>query len=234
MNKLNRIILAFAFSVSSIAVQSQNAAGELALIRNAYLQCKQLSFDVEVYSYSNKTDKVPELVSKGNVRKKEENYYSGFGEYELLIKGAQGVLVNNREKTMRYYMNKTEKQKWSEGMALNMDSVFSVTDSIVLRPATAGTKHLTIFSKAGYIRQTELYIDAKSNLITHILYYYVPSTDDYEIEVDRVEVFYKNVSTQYVDESYFDFNRYFKLSKTVMTPVGKYQKYKTDLYNSKS
>lgn len=230
MNNIKKGLLITVLFCSAVLSygQKSNAASQLKLIRDAYVNNKQLSFDVEVYSFHTPADKTPDLVSKGYVRKKDGNYYSSFFKYELLIIGEKALMVNNENKTMKYYNYKMAKQKDAKEFEIDFESLFSKSDSVVVHPPVGGEKHFTFFSKNGYIRQTEFYVNASTNLVSHILYYYAPSTEEYEIEVDRVEVFYKNSKTANVDESHFTFDKYLKVSKSAVKPVGKYLNYRVN------
>ena len=219
---------------ASIYAQTGSLGDELKKIRNAYILNKQLSFDVEAYSYASKNTSKADLISKGSMRKSNSRYYSHFQDYELVVNGEKMVLVNNQSKIISYYDYKIKQQKIPDNFQVNIDSLLLNTDSVVMRPDKNGDKHFTAFSKTGYIKQTEIYTDSKTHLVKHLLYYYVPSTEEYEIDVDRVEVFYKNIKTQFDEEQLFTFDRYFKNNKSRFIPVGKYQGYKMNYYNSKS
>lgn len=216
------------------SVRAQNANQELRKVRDAYIINNNLSFDVEAYSYDTKMDKTPELISKGCMKKNKEMYYSKFDNYELLINGKKTLLVNNQTRSMKYYEYKLNKQSNTGNPKENIDSLLFSSDSIVIRNPINGEKHFTCFSNQGYVKQTEIYVDEKTNLVTRLLYYYSSSTDEYEIEVDRVEIFYKNINTKIVDESFFTFSKYFKNVKSNYFAIGKYQGYKMNYYNLKS
>ena len=218
------------FSLLSIvlcgSVHAQSQGEELKKMRMAYINNKQLSFEVEVYSYASKMDKNASLVSKGYMKKNNDMYYSNYQNYELMINGEKALMIDNQTKEINYYEYKLNKEKTPENFQVNIDSLIQNTDSIIMHPEKDGLKHFTCFSKRGYIKQTEIYADNKSYFVKHILYYYVPSTEDYDIDVDRVEIFYKNIKTESINESFFSSDKYFKNIKSKLIPVGKYQGYK--------
>lgn len=233
MNSINKTIaFILAFTFLSGTMLSQSLGTELSKIRNAYLGAKQLSFDVEVYSYSTKSDNTAELMSKGYMRKSNDTYYSNINSYELLIMGEKAMIVDRERKTLDYYEYKMEKSGSPTEFDVNIDSLMTNSDSILIRPSSNGFKHFTCFSKNGYIRQTELYVDPQSNFIKRILYYYVDSNEDIEIEVDRVEILYKNIQTSNVDQQYFNFGRYFKRVGSTLYPVEDYSKYELTYHSS--
>lgn len=228
-----RIIFLLIFCACSGMLQAQTLSSELKNVRGAYLKNKNLSFNVEVYSYSTKSDKTAELVSKGNMKKSNDKYYSNFSNYELMIIGENALIVDRAKKTLAYYEYKTGMPELSDGNQVNIDSIITGTDSIVMRPVQNGLKHFTCFSKHGYVRQTEIYVDAQSNFIKRILYYYIESNNDFEIEFDRVEIFYKNIQTKAIDQGFFSFDKYFKKTRSTITPVGDYRNYRMNDYRSK-
>ncbi len=214
------------------AIQSQTIGAELSKIRNAYLEATHLSFDVVVYSYSSKTDATAELISTGFMKKSDDMYYSNINNYELLIMGERALIVDRERKTLDYYEYKIDKQLMTNAYQVNIDSILTYSDSIVIRPSENGLKHFSCFSKNGYIRQTEFYVDTKSNFVKRILYYYVESSEDYEIEVDRVEIFYKNIKTSNVDQQHFNFDKYFRKSGSTLSAIGAYSKYELNFHSS--
>jgi hypothetical protein len=235
MNKPNPFfILWVMFITTALSVSAQSIADELKKVRNAYITNKHLSFEVEAYSYTTKVDKTPELVSKGYMKKNNDKYYSNFNNYEFMMNGDKALIVDNESKSMTYYEYKIASKKAPQAMDVNMDSLLLSGDSVYMHPAKDGIKHFTTYSKTSYVTQTEIYVDATTNLVVHLLYYYAASTDEYDIDVDRVEVFYKNIKTQVVDEHFFSFIHYFKIVKANYIPVGKYQGYKMKYNNSKS
>lgn len=221
------------FSVVAFSQTEKATIEELKKIRSAYLQNQQMDFDVEAYSYKDKFDKSPELISKGHVKKSADKYYSHFLDYELMLSGEKALIVDNGEKKMEYYEYKMNKQKTPESFQINIDSLMANSDSIVMRSPVNGQKHFTIFNQSGEISQTELYVNEKTNFVQHILYYYASSNENYEIEVDRVEIYYKNIKTQGVDEKFFSFDKYFTHNKKQFIPVGQYAAYKFQYYNTK-
>lgn len=232
-NHLFRIVLLLVLYTCIRPLQAQTLSSELNKVREAYSKSKNLSFNVEVYSYTTKTDKTAELVSKGYMKKNDEKYYSNFDNYELMINAEKALIVDRSRKILDYYEYKTGKPEMNEGYNVNIDSLLSGTDSIIIRPMQNGLKQFTCFSKNGYVRQTEIFVDAQTNFINRILYYYVASTEDFKIEFDRVEIFYQNIQTKVIDQSYFSFEKYFKRTKSTLTPVGDYRGYKINYHNSK-
>lgn len=227
------LILLIAFFISPL-MHAQSLGQELQKIRNAYFNAEQLSFDVEAYSYETKNDKTASLLAKGYVKKNKDMYYSNFQNYELMVKGEKALIVDAEAKSLTYYEYKLSKGKAPQQPQFLMDSLLAQGDSIVLHPVKNGVKQFTSYSKNGFIKQTELYVDTKTNMVSHILYYYVESTEDYEMQADRVEIFYKNVQTTGVDPSFFSFDKYFKNVKSSYVPTARYQGYKVKYVNAKS
>lgn len=233
-NRLLLIALLLWYGAGALQIQAQTTGAELKKIRDAYLANKQLSFDVEVYSYSTKADKTPDLVSKGYMKKSDDKYYSNFNNYELMITGGKALIADRERKTLDYYEYETKKPEISEGYEVNIDSLIPATDSVVMRPLADGLKHFTCFSKEGYVRQTEIYVDARTHFIRRILYYYIDSTEDFELEFDRIEIRYRNIETKPVGQSFFSFDKYFKRTKSTFVPVGEYREFQMNYYDSKS
>ena len=188
-------------------------------------------FDVEAYSYESKMDVTPSLISKGCVKKDNEKYYSKFEDVELLINGKRSLLVNNRLKKMTYNECNVMKKPDANEVQKALDS-FSTTDSVVLGDSKNGDIHFIAYSKTGYIQRTDLYVDSKTLFVKHILYQYVPPNDEYDMDVDRIEIFYKNIQIKQPEISSFSFEKYFKSSKDRKVALGKYNGYKITSYKS--
>lgn len=183
---------------------------EFKKIRKAYTECKQMQFNVEAYSYEAPADNTPALISKGEVKRLGKNYYSSFLDYELMISGEEAVLADHAKKELEYYQFKRSKPLLKEKeFEANIDTLMNFSDSIVQRRNTKeGQLHFSLYSEGGMIALTELYVDAQTHFISRIIYYYGPSTEDYQIEVNRVDVFYKNIKTSGVKEEFFKVDKY--------------------------
>lgn len=234
MNKqMAQIAFLLLYCAGSGIIQAQTLGPELKKIRTAYLNASQLSFEVEVYSYATRADKTPELLSKGTMKKTTGKYYSTFAGYELTVNGEKAVLVDRQRKTLDYYEYETHRPELPGNYQVNIDSMMTGADSVVLRPAQNGLKHFTCFSGNGYVRQTEIYADAQTGFIKRILYYYIDSTDDFEMEFDRVEVVYKNIQTGPIGSGFFNLNKYVKKTGSTLTGIGIYRNYQINYHNSK-
>lgn len=227
MNKIRIILLAFCFIVfGNVISMAQGVMEQMKKVRKAYVENKQFLFDVEAYSFSSKTDVTPDLISKGCVKKDNDKYYSSFDGLELLINGKRALLVNTKSKSMLVAEERKKKNVTPlKDIAAELDKLIT-TDSVVERETKNDERHFTAYSKTGFIKQTELYVDTKTWFVKRVLYQYFPPTEEYQMEMDRVEIFYRNIQIAPTEEAFFSFDKYFKSSKNKLTPVGKYQGYK--------
>lgn len=217
--------------------QNQPAILELKKIRIAYLQAKQLSFDVEAFMYKDQYTKTPELISKGHAVRFEHKYMSHFLNYDLIVLDKNSTLmIDHSLKTMDYYVYDMPKDNTPKEFQMNFDSLALASDSIKMWPVNNGIRQFTFYDKDALIIQTEIYVDVKTNFIKRILYYYAPSNEDEEMEAHRVEVFYKNVSVAPVNQSVFKLDKYIiKAGQNhQFKPVEAYKGYLVNYYNSKS
>lgn len=135
---------------------------------------------------------------------------------------------------MEYYEYTLKKQKKiPERFQINIDSLVFGADSIVMRPVKDGLKHFTVFTPGEDIIQTEFYVDGKTNFISRILYYYSPANEEYEMGVDRVDVYYKNISTAKVPDDVFRIEKFLKKENNQYSGTGDFLKYKVKYYNHK-
>ena len=157
MNRIltTSIFMALCFTYCN-TLCSQAISNDFSKIRNAYLTAKQLSFDVEVYTYSSESDRTPELLSKGYLKKSNDKYYSFFDNFEMLVNGDKALIVDRESKSMEYYEYSELQPEMAMGGQINIDSVVHETDSVIVRAPVNGLKHITCVSGSGYIRQTEM------------------------------------------------------------------------------
>lgn len=234
----NRILNSFIiiFLLQTTFAQNSAAVTELLKVRNAYIQATKLSFDVEVYSYKDKFTKKPQLVSKGTAIKFNEKYYSSFLKLDLIIFDKNSsLIIDHDEKKMDYYVYDLKKEKTPKEFQLNFDSLALASDSIKVGAIDKGIKKYTMYTNNSLIIQTELYIDVKTNYVQRILYFYASSDDYQEIEVDRLDIYYKNISTNVLNTDVFNSDLYFKKNgKNSVIVSQKYKGYTINYLNYKS
>jgi hypothetical protein len=214
--------------------KGQTISGELRKVRDAYLKNPQLSFDVSAYSYKTKTDQSPELISTGHVKKLKDNYYSAFLNYLFLANKNKALIIDKTDKTIDYYEYSTQKQALPKSFAINVDSLIFGSDSIAMHPVKNGLRQFTIFDRNDDVQQTELYVDEKTNFIRRILFYYTTTSEDFEAEMDHMDVYYKNIQVSAIPESFFNTDAYIKKINGVYYGVNAYKGFKVNYYNSNS
>jgi hypothetical protein len=232
---MKKAIYIIALLLTFNPVFGQSIKDELKAIRSAYIINKDFSFDVEAYSYATKNDKVPDLISKGTAKKTADKYYSKFDQLELLVNGDRTLMIDNAAGKMALYSYSSKLPKDYQDFRASIDTLLALSDSVVARVSTVkGEKHFTSFSKTGFVKQTEIYFDEKTHFINRLVYQYVSSTAEYELEADRVEVFYKNIAMKPTGTEFFELERFLKNENSKFIPVGKYRGYSVNHYTSKS
>lgn len=205
---------------------------EFKKIRSAYMAAAQLQFDVEVYSYSTAADVTPQLLSKGHVKKAKNSYYSSFMGYELLQSGEKTLMVDAEAKEMELYEYTLQKQKKNKELSVNLDSLMNFSDSVADHGKKDGQWFFSFYAKGELIEQTDVFVDENTHFVARIIQYYHPSTEDYEIEVHRVETRYKNIKTSGVNADFFSFNKYLvEKGKGKFAGNGSYKGYKVNYYD---
>lgn len=207
----------------------QTAAEEYKKTMKAYQEASQFSFDVDVYAYENKTDKKAQLVGSGTAKKKNDLFYSRFIEKEILIGPKISLVVNHDQKMIECYpYDFSKKQK-----ALKMDMT-SLMDSAAFQSDTMltyngireGRKHFTARTPGQMITQTDIYVDPSNNLISKVIYSYGESTEDYELGVSTVVVYYKNIHLSDVNMNKYDPDKYVSKKGDIFTGLGNYKGFK--------
>lgn len=227
MRKLPIFILFVLFL--NISLKSQSAVSEYNKTILAYKEAKEFAFDVDVYAYENKTDKTAELVGSGKAMKKEGFFYSRFAEREMLISPEISLVINHDQKTIECYpYDFAKKQK-----ALKMDMTNPV-DSATIKSDTSfvyyglndGRKHFSYKSPGQAIIQTDIYVNPTNNLISKVIYTYGESTEDYELGVSTVVIYYKNVMIKNIPGKSFAPERYVSKKGTDFIASSNYKGFK--------
>lgn len=217
------------------SVRAQDPESELKKIRNNYLVNTSISFDVEVYSFDSPVDRTPELVSKGRTVRDGDNQYTKFLEYEMLSIGLKTLLIDHSEKTIEMYDYSDVKDKIKNvkgNMAGTPDSLFNITDSVVMHPVENGTKHFTIYQNNSAYISSEIYVDEKTNFIKRIVNYYKQEGED-DVPVYRVDVYYKNISVT-GPKVFPGMKTYVKETGGKCEPAEKFKNYRVEYFNYKS
>lgn len=233
VNKIKILVVAYFLLANSLAGVSQRYPKELKDIRESYLKAKQLSFDVTAYSFDNKTDKTPKLISNGHVEKSGKNYYSSFLNYLLVVNDKNQILIIDKSrKAIDFFENIKDVEKTNRQFDINIDSIAGSSDSIIVNPVKDGLRQILIISNSDLIVRTEIFVDSKTNFIRRILYYYnKDANEDFESEFERVDVYYKNISER-IDPDKFSIKKYINKQPkgNVYTGNGEFWGYKINYY----
>lgn len=225
--KSSLIIYAMLFTCMAAA---QNGFKEFKKTMEAYASIKQMNFDVEVMAYEKKTSAKPQLLGKGFVKKQDDFFYSRFAENELLQHKGKTLMINTGARQIDYYEYSTKNMSSN---ALNLDFK-SLMDSLASRPDSnfiyEGVKEgLRRFSRKTpdeTIRQTDFYIDPKTNLMTRVVYYYAEGYDDAEVPFTTVIINYKNTHLTATPQQFFALDKFIQKNGAGYVGTANYKGFK--------
>jgi outer membrane lipoprotein-sorting protein len=216
----------FLLLVTATTAQAQRAAAEIEKIRNAYLNAKQLSAQVEVVCYKSKDDVKGTLLGRGSFHKSGMLYHSRFNKEELLVSKQYTLVIDHEEKQVQCF-NALIVSGYGRNQVTAVDSLLDSGDSIADVGIKNGLHQFIVYSK-GMIEQTVIVVDARTNFVTRLISYYrnyqhnkQPTMNEEEqiAGMYKVVVSYTNSSTQPVDPAVFSTSKYItvKNNKPLLT-----------------
>ena len=203
------------FLAPALCTAQVKTSGELLKeTTQAYLDAKDLSMDVDVYTYVSATQP-GELLGQGQIRKSGDSYYSKFLTDELIVNKNCTVVLDHNDKTITWYDHeKNKKQKNKSPELPNLDSI-SGGDSIVYKGIVNGQRHFLFYSRSLFssIRLTEVLINDQSHFVERIVYFYRDNSNDEAYDMYKVVIDYVNISTARPSASCFSEGKYISYSK---------------------
>ncbi|MCB0401219.1 MAG: hypothetical protein KDD41_03990 [Flavobacteriales bacterium] len=217
--KKHAINILFCCLVYSLA--AQNAAADLNMVRQSFMNAGQIGFEVEVYHYPTKNSG-GELLSKGVMRKSGDNYYSSFRNDKMILNKSKGtVIIDENYKEVTYFPPGKSKQE-PQQMSLP-DSLF---DRFEYAGKVNGLKKYAYRSDddQAAILKTELFIN-ENNQLHKLIYYYNKDSKEVSYNAYKVEILYKNIMTANISKDYFDISDIISWSNNKVHLTKKYSGY---------
>jgi len=224
--------------MSSMLVKAQSVALiEYKKVLTAYDNLKDISFNVDVYAYDSPYDKTPELYGSGFVYKSGTSYHSKFSDEENISSNEMSLCIDHETKTMDIFEYKMPQQnkEFLKGIdKYAQDALLSFDSSIVYKGISDGKKHFVILTPGEDIVQSDLYVDPATNLFTKIVYYYnTAKSEDFEMGVNRIIIYYKNISLAKPSEDWFSFKKYISRNETGIKVMPSFKGYKINYHDFK-
>lgn len=219
---MKKITLYILLTVAVISVYSQsNVSNELNKVRDCFINAKQIGFEVEVYHYPTKESKGI-LLSKGGMLKSGDNYYSNLMGVKMIVNKSKGtVIIDDQFNEVTYFpVNKKTQTKLPSQLP---DSLF---DGCVYVGNVGSLKKYKYISKdkEAAIPVSNFYVD-NNNYLKKIEYFYNNDTEKVSYNAYKVEVIYKNFTTENISAKYFDLNKIIAISKNKVYLTKEYSAY---------
>ncbi len=221
-----RLVLGCVVACLSLAAHAQETAQSLIdASRKTYTDAPFLAMDVQVFSFETPQTKKGTLLGSGLMRKRGNDYYSKFGTDELLSNERCLVIADHATHTLLVSEHTKKNGRMNPYMPMP-DSLQKQNDTVVYK-GLVNAQHLLVFSNAsGLIQKTEVFLDAKTMLISRLIYYYAASSEEESADVYKVEILYTNVSLSEPDASYFSEKRFVQYQNKRWVAVAPYTKYR--------
>jgi hypothetical protein len=203
----------------------QTAGSELNKVRDAYLKVENLSMNVVVKSYKSKNDKAGVLMGSGNIKKSGKNFYSNFLETEMLINSKVTLVIHNDEKVIVYFEPDNIVIKNNQQLP-HVDSILATADSFNYKGIEGSSKHFSFYDYHSPIKQTDLFVDKNSSLVTRIVYYYKEDSKEENYDAYKVVIDYENINYETIPASFFSEKKYILLEQAYLKPAPAYKTYK--------
>ena len=205
---------------------AQKASDELMKVRQAYIDAENFCADVNVVGYKDKSSSNTVQIGNGMLRKTKSFYYSKFSGSEMISNSKYTFIVNHNEKVITVFDIPQILDLYKKQELINIDTLLSGTDSVAYKGIANGLKTFSFYSTSSDIYRTELSVDAKTNFISKVVYYYKEPDEEDSYDVDRIVIEYKNVSTKKPDDSFFSEKKFFEKINGKLSVTAAFSKYK--------
>lgn len=178
MRILYRLLSFGLFIVVGVSCCAQNIKQDMLAMYNSYMSLKYFSTTVQVSIYNTANDKTPTITKKGSVKKSGNMYYTSLDDIKVLINDKYLIYVSGKDKLIYYKEHaKDTKQEFKAPFDIKevtnmLDTALKRSDTIQYMGTVNGIKHYSIRSSHSVISTIDLYIEASSNLISKVVYYY--------------------------------------------------------------
>lgn len=222
------ILLYISFWILGTSLHGQDLKADVRAMGNYMQLVPSLKSGISMSVFYRHDKKKPQIQNNLLWCKNGHSYYYRLADRELFLNENALIMTELPQKTLFYTKaNKKELDaliKQLYGTAA--DTLVQHYDSVQFKGVEEGRKHYTIYTSKKDIQKTELYLDAKTLLLSHLVYYYHPKRFQ---ELDKVEVHYEN--SQPSDEEvhrYLEEQSFLTVGpKKKLTPSAHYKGYKT-------
>ncbi len=213
------------------ALSQKTAAQELMKVRDVYLSAETFSAEVVVKGYIDENDRIGTTIGTGMLAKTKQAYHSKFAAVEMVANSNCTVIIDHEKKTI-IYLEASNKFQMQKSVIPDIDSLLALDDSVIYRGVKSGLKSFSFFSPRSQIYRTDLYVDANTQFIKRIIYYYPEANYEDNYDIDHIIIDYKNINLKQRDNSFFSENLFVTTVKGKLTLTDKYKKYNLNIVES--
>jgi len=195
---------------------AQDFKSDLEKMYEAYAGLTDLSVTISIKVFENMESTIPIITQNALINKEGEDYLYSFNEITMLSNKKCMLMINHEQKDIVY-------RKKDQGdldnnfyslVAPDFDSIVNKCDMIRYLGSENGNKHYLIRSDKNIIRNTHLFLNDQSGLISKLIYEY-----DAEIfpQNSKVEIEFLEMNTKpEFDRNIFSESKYVLASEDVL------------------
>ncbi len=207
---LTYIVLCICFFTSTTAMaQSPQEIFESAF--NKYGELKNLSLEMEAFSFEKEDSPKGVLVFQGTFKKKGDAFYSKAWEREMIVTDSRMLVVNHDDQKIVLGRSKGPTNEAMGFPSFAIDSLLAQGGSFEYLGMENGERHYQIKSPDAMIAITDVYINS-DGMISRMVYHYQELSET-QPAFAKMEIYYRNISFQTPLPIFFDESKFLLRSK---------------------
>jgi hypothetical protein len=218
----------FTALVCSSVTFSQDFRADYKKMQDKYGSLEKFSCKLKV---NVSEDQKPAQTLNYAMKKSGEDFWYSMDKIKMIVNSNCVLYINDEEKQLVYTVrNKKKELPFPSGdLAGAVDTLLKKSDSVVFAGLRDNCKKYIIYSSAGEIIRSEIYINNETSLITRVAYHYKHYQERGDI---RVDIAYQEMNTapQFAN-SEFSEKQYVSYNRGVARPLGKYSSYQASVVN---
>ncbi len=227
MRKLQKVMLVLLVLLSQQAL-SQSFKERLQLMQKEYSALQNIHMRMTIQVFENDKGDKPFYNEEADIKKQDQYYHYEFGGTNMLMNSKYIVMVDkgSREIVCSKRSLKAEAKFGSDPFRVNLDSILMFYESRDFVGKQVDDEHYKLLQKKGAVKQIDLFINSKLNVLSRIEYRY----EDQHYVVIQFTLMEKQ---PVFEESTFDESQYFITQKGKFRVANAFAGYHLSVADSK-
>lgn len=153
---------------------SQSFKDRLAAMQSEYTKLENVHIKMEIKVFENERKTQPYFNEVADIKRQAERYHSQFGATSLLVNSDFVVMIDKASKEIvcTKRSSKDASVVPDDPFNASLDSILSYYGDPILISKNADQEHYQLNQKNGAIKQVDLFINSRTNLISKLEYRY--------------------------------------------------------------